>query len=305
MRILVTGSQGAVGRPLVRELRERGHSVWGLDRGHAEGPDYVRCDVGEFRQLEAALRRFPVDLVYHAAAEFGRWNGEDYYEQLWRTNAVGTKNVLRLQEAEGFRLVFFSSSEVYGDYAGVMSEEVLDEHPIRQLNDYAISKWVNELQVRNSQDRFGTQTVRVRLFNTYGPGEYYSEYRSVICRFVYCAHQRLPYTVYLKHHRTSSYIDDTARTLANIAERFTPGRVYNIAGSRYHDIRELSDLVLRTAGRDDGLVRYEEIEQHNTLDKRVDATRAADELGHHETVGLEEGIARTVAWQREVYGVRD
>jgi nucleoside-diphosphate-sugar epimerase len=40
----------------------------------------------------------PFDLVYHCAAEFGRWNGEDFYEQLWRTNAVGTKNVIRLQE---------------------------------------------------------------------------------------------------------------------------------------------------------------------------------------------------------------
>ena len=303
MRVLVTGSQGAVGTPLVRELRERGHDVWGLDRGHAEGPNYSRCDVGEFRQLEAVLGRHPADLVYHAAAEFGRWNGEDYYEQLWRTNAVGTKNVLRLQESLGFRMVFFSSSEVYGDYPDVMREDVLDEHPIRQLNDYAISKWVNEQQIRNSEDRAGTETVRVRLFNTYGPGEYYSEYRSVICRFVYSALHRLPYTVYLKHHRTSSYIEDTARTLANIAERFRAGRVYNIAGARYHDIKELSDMILARVGGDDSIVRYEQVEKHNTLDKRVDASRARDELGHHETVPLEEGIARTIAWQRRVYGV--
>ena len=303
MKILVTGATGAVGRPLLQELRGRGHDAWGLDRAHAEGPRYFRCDVGEFRQLRSVLQRAPVDLVYHAAGEFGRWNGEDYYEQLWRTNAVGTKNVVRLQEQLGFKMVFFSSSEVYGDYRGVMSEEGLDEHPIRQLNDYAISKWVNEMQIRNSEERHATQTVRVRLFNTYGPGEYYAEYRSVLCRFVYSALHGLPYTVYTSHHRTSSYIDDTVRTLANIAERFTAGRVYNIAGSRYHSIRELSDLILERVGRDDSLVSYEALEAHNTLDKRVDATRAATELGHQETVPLEEGIARTIAWQRQVYGV--
>jgi dTDP-glucose 4,6-dehydratase len=302
MRILVTGAAGAVGRPLCRELEGRGHEVWGVDRAHSEQPRHFRCDVGEFRQLAAAVQRTRPELVYHAAGEFGRQNGEDFYEQLWRTNAVGTKNMLRLQEELGFRMVFFSSSEVYGDYRGVMAEDVLDETPIRQLNDYAISKWVNELQIRNSEDRFATQTVRVRLFNTYGPGEYYSEYRSVVCRFIYCALHRLPYTVFTQHHRTSSYIDDTARTLANIAERFSPGRVYNIAGTRYHSIRELSDLVQQQAGRDPSLVTYEEIEAHNTLDKRVDASRAIAELDHRETVSLEEGIARTIAWQRQVYG---
>ena len=155
----------------------------------------------------------------------------------------------------------------------------------------------------NSAARFGTETVRVRLFNTYGPGEPYSEYRSVVCRFVYCALHGMPYTVYTNHHRTSSYIDDTVRTLARIAERFVPGRIYNIAGSRYHSIKELSDIILAQVGRDDSLVRYEAVEAHNTLDKRVDAARAREELGHQETVALEEGIARTIAWQREFYGV--
>ena len=66
-------------------------------------------------------------MVYHLAAEFGRWNGEDYYENLWMTNAIGTKNVLRMQEREGFQAVYFSSSEVYGDYSGTMREEVMDQ----------------------------------------------------------------------------------------------------------------------------------------------------------------------------------
>ena len=94
---------------------------------------------------------------------------------------MGTKNVLRMQEREGFQAVYFSSSEVYGDYAGTMSEEVMDRVEIKQLNDYAMSKSVNEMQVLNSAAQFKTQSVRVRLFNTYGPGEYYSPYRSVIC----------------------------------------------------------------------------------------------------------------------------
>lgn len=306
MKILVTGGLGAVGAPLIERLRSNGHEVWSLDRHHHHGLNgkyYLRCDVGEYRQLANIFARIAFDFVYHAAAEFGRINGEDFYETMWRTNAVGTKNLIRLQERQRFRMVMFSSSEIYGDWEDVMFEEVPDKHPINQLNDYAISKWVNEQQVRNSVALHGTETVIVRLFNTYGPGEPYSEYRSVICKFIYCALHDLPYTVYLNHHRTSSYIDDTVRTLSVICEQFKPGAVYNIAGKTYHDIKTISDMILEQCGTTDRLVEYLEFEKHNTRDKKTSAARAREDLGHHETVGLEDGIARTIAWQKEYYGV--
>jgi dTDP-glucose 4,6-dehydratase len=302
MQILVTGGLGAVGTPLTQELRRRGHEVWVADRLHAPGPNYLRCDVGIYRQVERIFEDQSFDLVYHLAAEFGRMNGEDFYETMWQSNAIGTKNIIRSQEKHGFRLVFASSSEVYGDWKGVMSEDVLDQNPIRQMNDYAISKWVSEMQIMNSADRFGTESVRVRLFNTYGPGEPYSEYRSVVCRFVYHALHDLPYTVFLDHHRTSTYIDDCARTLANISGNFKPGEVYNIAGDEYHDIKHLSDLILQVLGKDDSLVEYKKLEEHNTLNKLTDNTKSRQDLDHQSTVSLEAGIRRTVEWQKEVYG---
>lgn len=313
MRILVTGGLGAVGSHLVPALRARGHQVWVCDLYHHHDPYYLRCDVSEYRQLEQLFcgggwsngyhtkpRSF--DLVYHLAAEFGRWNGEDYYETLWKSNVVGTKHILRLQEKEGYRAVYFSSSEVYGDYSGLMSEEVMEHHEIAQLNDYAITKWVNELQVRNATSMAGTESVRVRLFNTYGPGEYYSPYRSVICLFCYRALHNIPYTVYLGHRRTSTYITDAAETLANIAERFHPGEVYNIGGLDYHDIKTVSDLILAYLGKsENGLVTYKEAEPFTTKDKRVDCSKAVCDLGHRTTMTLEEGVARTLDWMKQVY----
>ncbi len=302
MRILVTGGLGAVGAPLTDDLRQRGHDVWVTDRVHAAGPQYTRSDIGIYRQIERVFDGRDFDLVYHLAAEFGRWNGEDYYETLWQTNAVGTKNLLRLQAERGFRMVFTSSSEVYGDWPEVMAEDVMGREAIRQLNDYAISKWVNEMQILNSAERDNTETVRVRLFNTYGPGEPYSEYRSVVCQFVYRALHDMPYTVYLDHHRTSSYITDTVRTLANISENFIPGEVYNISGDEYHDIKTLSDMILANLGKDDSQVKYVEFEAHNTRDKKSDNSKAKRDLDHRATVSLEEGIRRTIEWQKEVYG---
>jgi len=301
MEILVTGGLGMIGQPLVRELRSRGHSVWVCDLRHDRGFQFVRCDVASHRQLARLVGERRFDLVYHLAAEFGRWNGEDYYETMWRSNVIGTRNVLDLQEKHRYRLVFTSSSEVYGDFDGAMAEEIMDRREIRQLNDYAISKWVNELQIMNFTHMAGTETMRVRIFNAYGPGEEYHPYRSVVCRLIYSALTGLPITVYRRHHRTFLYISDMVRTLANAAERFQAGDVYNVGGAQPHDMKQLSDLILRHAGASDAHITYKDEEPFTTRDKRVVIDKAIRDLDHRATVSIEEGIPQTVAWMREAY----
>jgi dTDP-glucose 4,6-dehydratase len=125
----------------------------------------------------------------------------------------------------------------------------------------------------------------------------------VICRFVYCALHDMPYTVYENHTRTSTYITDMVFTLANIVERFKSGEVYNIAGTSYHDIKSVSELILKAAGKTDKLVKYSQGEPFTTRHKKVDASKAVRDLGHAPKVGLEEGIAATVKWMRSFYGV--
>ena len=101
MKILVTGGLGTVGHVLVKEFRERDHEVWICDLPHHHSYHYIRCDVGSFWQLRRIFEDHEFDVVYHLAAEFGRWNGEDFYDTLWRSNVIGTKNIIRLQE-KGF-----------------------------------------------------------------------------------------------------------------------------------------------------------------------------------------------------------
>ena len=257
-KILVTGGLGFIGSNLVPELRKRGHQVWICDLGHSGEPSYIRCDVSKFRQVEQMFEQHDFDYVYHLAAEYGRWNGEDYYENLWLTNVVGTKNMIRFQEKKKFRMVFFSSAEVYGDYRGVIKEEIMDTVAIKQMNDYAMTKWIGEMQVLNSAAMFGTETVRVRLVNAYGAHEHYSPYRGVIPIFIYKALKNLPYTVYMNHKRIFDYVEDTCRTLANIVDNFKAGEVYNIGGKKdwETEIKHVSDLILEYLGKDDSKVEY-------------------------------------------------
>jgi dTDP-glucose 4,6-dehydratase len=182
-----------------------------------------------------------------------------------------------------------------------MTEDVMDKHEIRQLNDYALTKWVNEQQIMNSAAMHGTESVRVRLFNTYGPGEYYSPYRSVVCLFIYRALLDQPYKVYLDHHRTSSFVTDTCETLSNIIDNFKPGEVYNIGGTEYHDIKTLSDIILRYLNKPDTKVEYLPAEPFTTKDKRVSLDKAIRDLKHAPKISLEVGIPKTVDWMRDVY----
>ena len=318
MRILVTGGLGTVGAGLITELRGRGHHVVSCDLHHqpdevgfslgtdVEVPIYARCDVGEFRQLERVFDRCgPFDYVYHCAAEFGRWNGEDFYEALWRTNAVGTKNLIRLQEHAGFRLIHFSSSEVYGDWPDLMVESVMDEHEIKQLNDYAMTKWVNEMQIRNCGDavrdrdrrRASVQHVRPRrVLQSLSFGEL----PLPLLRPEGHSLDGLP--------RPLAHVDLPGRygsDARHIADNFKPGETYNIGGRDMHTIEELSDIILKVTGADAKLVEYKDSEVLTTLLKNVDISKSIRDLDHKNTYGLEEGMRLTADWMRSVYNLPD
>jgi dTDP-glucose 4,6-dehydratase len=185
-----------------------------------------------------------------------------------------------------------------------MAESVVDEREIKQLADYAMSKWVNEMQVRSSAAQYHTESVVVRPFNTYGPGEYYSPYRSVNCRFLYCALMGLPWVVFRGHSRTSTYLADTVRTRANIVDNFKPGETYNIGGDAEHTIEELSDTILRVTGASPKLVEYRDSKILTTKHKRVDTTKSVRDLNHRNTYTLEEGLRLAADWVRQAYRIR-
>ena len=307
-RILVTGGTGFIGTNLVNELKNRGHDVVSLDLLHNDKEDYIRADVRNYRQLERVFNNQEFDYVYHLAAEYGRWNGEEYYENLWQTNVIGTKHMIRLQEKLKFRMIFFSSAEVYGDYMGIMSEDVMENNSIKdtyQMNDYAITKWAGELMCMNSATMFGTETVRVRPVNCYGPHEHYHPYKGFIPLFIYHALYNKPYTVYKGHKRIIDYVGDTACTFANIVDNFIPGEVYNVGSKQEweHDIKEYSDMVLDAVGIDDSLVTYKEAEAFTTKVKTMDFSKAIRDLKHDPKIPPEEGIKKTVDWMKWYYRI--
>jgi len=300
---VVTGGQGFIGTNLVKELRNQEHEVWRSDITHSPDSLFVRCDIGNYRQVERLFRETAAEYVFHAAAEYGRWNGEAYYENLWHTNVIGTKNILRAQKEFGFKMIFFGSAEVYGDYDGIMTEDVMYKIPIQQMNDYALTKWVNELQILNSAEMDDTESVRVRLFNVYGPHEHYNPFRGVVPVFIYCALHNLPYTVYRGHKRTFEYVEDIVKTLSNIIQNFNAGEVYNLGSDTQYTIEELSDYVQKYTNGDKSKITFKDAEPFTTRSKLASSEKAKKEIGHKIIIPLNEGIKKTVEWFKHEYRV--
>ena len=299
MRVLITGSLGTIGVPLTFELANRGNAVFGCDLRHAdqEQDTYMRADVADFRQLERVFAEYQPEAVYHLAAEFGRHNGNRHFEQVWRTNLIGTHNVLLLCEQFGAKLIFSSTSEIYGECdAKLLSEDLSHQIPLRQPNEYALSKWANEQQILNFTRLHDVEAVRLLFFNAYGPGENYHPYRSVIALFCHRALNNIPWEVYEGYYRTFMYITDFTPTLANVLDYGVPGEVYNIGGNDYRAVKEVSDLILEHTGADPGLVSYLPEDVHNVKSKRPDNRRAIAELGHSPKVRIEEGVPLTLDW---------
>jgi dTDP-glucose 4,6-dehydratase len=200
-------------------------------------------------------------------------------------------------------MVFFSSAEVYGDYDKLMTEDVMERIPLKQMNDYAISKWAGELQCLNHATMFGVDVVRVRPVGCYGPHEYYSPYRGVIPIFVYSCLMNKPFVVYRGHKRIFDYVEDTCRTFANIMDNFKPGEVYNIGSKEDWNIsiEELADIVLKETDANPNLAVYKGEENFTTRVKVVDYSKSRRDLKHDPKIDIHEGVKRYTEWMRSIY----
>lgn len=295
MRILVTGALGTLGRPLVAELRSRGHEVWGCDLRHDGGPMFVRADVSSWHSLNKAFATCNPQIVYHLAAEFGRHNGELFPEELWRTGAIGTRWILEMCKRYQSRLMFASSSEIYGD---TDAKWLYEDTPAAPMNEYALSKWANEIQIMNYQRRYGLDATRFRFFNAYGPGENYHEFRSVVALFCHRALTGQPLSVYQGYTRTFMYIDDFIPSLANAAGPGLRYDVYNIGGTDYRSVLDLAELVLAEVGDTGSKIDLIPEDRHNVRSKRPSIARAEVDLEHDPKITLEQGVPATIEWMR-------
>ncbi len=280
MKVAVTGSKGFVASWLIRELDARGHDVVGIDRFGPDAGDLLADGVVR----EWLLHESP-DVCVHLAAQVGRVFGEQDVVHTVRSNAEMSTVVARWCGEFGIRLVYVSSSEVYGD----LGDDIAHEYGPMNLphNLYGLTKRWGEEAARLYAPN---DLVITRLSMPYGPGVPPGRGRRAMDTFLWQAHHRMPLTVHLGAERSWCWVGDTVAGLRMVIEE-PFGGVYNVG--RDDDPRSMLDIARMAcdlAGAPYDLIREVPPPTAQTVVKRLD-THAIRGLGWRPLVDLESGMA--------------
>lgn len=307
MRIVITGGAGFLGSHLSETLVARGHEVVAVD-------NLVTGRRANVRQLKASGR---FELIEHDVTEPFDVDGDvdgilhfasaaspvDYLKlpiETLRVGSQGTQNALELAARKGARLVFASTSEVYGDPQVHPQPETYWGHvnPVGPRGVYDEAKRYAEALVLAYRQARGVDAGIVRIFNTFGPRMRPNDGRA-IPNFVRQALAGEPVTVSGDGEQTRSicYVDDlVAAILAMLLETHDPGPV-NIGNPHEISMRDLAQWIIELAGSSSTLEFIERPTDDPTV-RRPDTTKAQRLLGWSPQVPVETGLQRTIEWFR-------
>lgn len=299
MNVLVTGASGFIGRWLVHELLSHGHDVLTVD---IVVPDEVRPEEkfiqadlmipGVFREI---VETHPsTQVCIHLAAQVGRLFNEDDVLRAVLSNAGMTAMVAKACGDAGIRVVYASTSEVYGDHDHVVVDEFDGPFKLPQ-GVYGLSKrWGEEVISLYAPQR----AQFLRLSMPYGPGAPPGRGRRALDNFLWQAHHRMPIPVHEGATRSWCWVGDTVNAIRLIIEDGDPGP-YNVG----RDDAEISmDALAREAcalaGAPTTLIRTVTPPKGQTVVKRLSAKRL-EHLGWAPTVEMHEGLVLTMEWVRQ------
>jgi nucleoside-diphosphate-sugar epimerase len=303
VRYVVTGGAGFIGSHIVDALVARGQTVCVFDNlstghranlAHHHGRvELIEGDLRDFSAVSAALKG--AEVVFHGGGLASVPASIADPAAALEINVNGTHNVLLAARELGVRrIVYASSSAVYGDLPELPKHEALLPAP---KSPYAAHKLAGEQLCMVFTQVFGLETVALRYFNVFGPRQDpRSEYAAVIPRFISALLRGERPIVYGdgEQSRDFVYVDDVVQANLYAAESSAAvGRVMNIGHGQQSSLND----ILRTVGDLLGVIpraEYQETRPGDVRDSVADISRAQDLLGYSPTIGLREGLARTI-----------
>ncbi len=311
---LVTGGAGFIGSNIVERLLRDGSSVRVIDNfstgmeenldsaaeetGRGGSVELVRGDIRDDSALEEALRG--VKYVFHEAALCSVMRS---VEDPLSTNSVNIDGTLRLlvqaKRAGVKRVVYASSSSVYGETAALPNHEEMAPNP---RSPYALSKLAAEQYCRLFTPVYGLETVCLRYFNVFGPRQDAgSQYAAVIPLFISRLLSGQPPVIFGdgEQSRDFTFVDDLVE--ANMLACRKPGiagGVYNVARGSRRTVNELAAILAKLTG--DGLAPVHEAMRPAEIRHSEGSTKKAEaELGFRVRVSFEDGLKKTLSWHRK------
>lgn len=302
MRALVTGAAGFVGSHLCTHLLEQGNDVVGIDaitdfydvrRKEANLVSLTAWDSFTFRRLDlvnAPLRQLldGVEVVFHLAGQpsvRASW-GRDFAVYVDR-NILATQHLLEAScQTPVRKIVYASSSSVYGDAEGYPTAEAMRPRPI---SPYGVTKLAAEHLCELYRENFGTPTVSLRLFTVYGPGQ---RPDMAFSRLIRAALAFRPFPLFGDGSQTRdfTFVGDVIRAMSAAADSSWSG-VANIGGGSRTSMAEVIRTLGALLGREVETVRGP-TQPGDVRDTAADITAARHAFGYAPTVPLADGLAR-------------
>jgi len=300
MNFLITGAAGFLGSALANQLAREGHQVRGLDDlstgdPQALGPDvhFTRGDVGDRPKLWTLLQE--VDVVYHLAARVSVPESVLYPRDYNAVNVGGTVALMEAMRDVGVRrVVLASSGAVYGDLGEQTLTESITPNP---RSPYAVSKLAAEYYVRTIGGLWGMETVSLRIFNAYGPGQHLpASHPPVVPHYLRQALRGGTLVAHGDGSQTRDYVfvDDVVSAL--IAAATAPnlnGLVINVGSGTETSIKDLIKHVL-DATSSKAEVIYNAQTSGGVSRMRADITLASQKLSYRPSINLTEGLRLTL-----------
>ena len=303
MKMLVTGGAGFIGSHLVDKLLEQGYEVIGIDCF----TDYYSREIKE-KNIQNALNhknfeliaedilemeRYPeVDYVFHLAAQAGvRASWGKSFEIYTRKNIEATQRLLEFyKEHEIKKIVYASSSSVYGDAELPMKEETI----LKPVSPYGVTKLAGENLCYLYWKNYGVPVTSLRYFTVYGPGQ---RPDMAISKFVRAILNGEEITVYGNGTQTRdfTFVDDIVEATLLAAKGNIVGEVFNVGGGSRISVNELIGIMENIIGRK-AKVKYVEKQKGDVRDTLADITKTTRLLKWIPKIKIDEGLRRQIKW---------
>lgn len=307
MKILVTGAAGFLGSHLCDTLLSNGHFVVGLDnffRGKVENLpihdnfEFHECDLRDLTSLKQIVSEFQPEVVVHYAAINGTRYFYDIPYKVCNDNILLTQNILESCTNSVKKVVYASSSEVYGPEPKVPTSESepMILHSLADRDSYASSKGIGEFLVRLWAKENGRNFLIVRPFNTYGPRMATGGYGQVIPEFIERINSDSEFYLYGdgKQTRSFCYVSDHAEIVTKLIEG-VDDKILNVGFDEEITIGELAEIIHQLMGKD-YKVSYKEAWSNDTKWRRPDLSTLKTCISHENFVYLQDGIKKMLEY---------
>lgn len=303
MNYMVTGGYGVIGSRLVELLKSKGHQVIVVDRRMDPLGQEMNVDITRFEELWSVFKDQDIDCVIHLAGEVGRMVGELRPNRMAYVNIIGTMNLIQMCLHTNAKLVLFSTSEIYGNLGDTpMAEELEKTIQFKPTNVYAMTKLFAEKFSRHYNENYDLQAISIRPFMVYGPGEQPGPYRSAISNFIYKALVGEKITVHEGTVRSWTFVDDFVEGVLRASEKgdYANCAAYNIGRDDPTPTEDVARLALKLAGQQEDLIELVPPPTKFLSPLKLGSfNKAETELGFVANTTLEEGMRKTMEWQKQ------